>query len=43
MEINKCSDLSWFDINNLPKNMLDCVRAAIENIKNKIFYSEFGR
>ena len=41
-EINKCTELSWFDINNLPKNMVDCVELSIKNIKNGIFYSEFG-
>jgi len=41
-ESHKCSDLSWFDLNNLPKNMVDCVRFSIENIRNNIFYSEFG-
>lgn len=42
IESGKCDDLSWFDINNLPENMVNCVRFSIENIKNGIFYSEFG-
>ena len=42
IESVKCSDLAWFDIDALPKNMVDCVRFSIENIKNGIFYSEFG-
>lgn len=43
MEPHKCDELSRFDINHLPENMLDCVKASIENIRNKTFYSEFGR
>lgn len=43
MEPHKCDELSRFDINNLPENMIDWLRSAIENIKNKTFYSEFGR
>lgn len=42
MEPHKCDELSWFDINNLPKNMIELVEQAIKNIRNKIFYSEFG-
>mgnify|MGYP001618038848 FL=1 len=42
METNKCDDLSWFPINQLPPNMVPYVRAGIENYKNKISFSEFG-
>ena len=41
-EPSKCDDLSWFDINNLPENIIPDVNQAIEYIKNKIFYSEQG-
>ena len=41
-EPNKCDDLSWFDMDNLPKNLLPHVKLALENIKNKVFYSEYG-
>ena len=41
-ERNKCSDLSWFNVDDLPSNMVDCVKFSIENIKNGVFYSEFG-
>ena len=42
MEPNKCSDLSWFDLDNLPNNMIPYIRKVIENIQNEIFYDEFG-
>jgi ADP-ribose pyrophosphatase YjhB (NUDIX family) len=42
MELDECKGLFRFDINNLPENVSDFVRSAIENIKNEIFYSEFG-
>lgn len=41
-EPNKCSELIWCDIKNLPGNTIPYIRAAIGNIKNKNFYSEFG-
>ena len=41
-EPGKCDDLSWFDLDNMPKNIIPDVKYAIECIKNKIFYSEFG-
>ncbi|MEK7658507.1 MAG: NUDIX domain-containing protein [Patescibacteria group bacterium] len=41
-EPNKCDDLSWFDLNNLPENIIPYVKQVIDCIKNKIFYSEFG-
>jgi len=41
-ETNKCDDLSWFDLDKLPENMVPEVRQAINCIKNKIIYSELG-
>jgi 8-oxo-dGTP diphosphatase len=40
-EPNKCDDLSRFDINNLPKNIIPYVHHALNCIANNIFYSEF--
>lgn len=42
MEPHKCDDLKWFSFNNLPDNIIVYVKFAIKNIRNKIFYSEFG-
>jgi len=42
IETNKCDDLSWFNLNNLPENIIPYIKQAINNIQNKIIYSEFG-
>lgn len=42
IETDKCDDLSWFPINDLPQNVIPYVRAAIENYKNKVLFSEFN-
>lgn len=41
-EPEKCEQIKWFDINNLPQNIIDDRLNAIESYKNKVFYSEFG-
>lgn len=40
MEPDKCDDLSWFDITNLPENIVPYIRQAIDCILNNIIYSE---
>lgn len=40
-EPNKCDDLSWFDINDLPENMLPFVRRVLTYISNGVNYSEY--
>jgi len=41
-ESNKCDDLSWFPLDNLPNNMVPYVKFAIEKYQDGLFYSEFG-
>lgn len=42
MEPHKCDDLSWFDLNKLPKNIIPYIKFVIKQIRKNIFYSEFG-
>ena len=41
-EPQKCDDLAWFALDQLPKNIIPYVKRALENYHNAIFYSEFG-
>lgn len=40
-EPGKCDDLSWFDIDDLPADMLPFVRRALTDIANGVSYSEY--
>ena len=42
MEPDKCDELIWIEIDNLPDNMVDYVRAAIENYNKNIRFSIYG-
>lgn len=42
MEPNKCDDISWFPINDLPKNTLPHVREVIERYNDGIPFVESG-
>lgn len=42
VEPNKCDDMQWFPVNNLPENTLPHVRLALEYSQNNIFFSEVG-
>ncbi len=41
-EPDKCDDLSWYPINNLPDNLLPHVKEALDNFKSKTPFSESG-
>lgn len=41
-EPQKCEEVKWFEIDNLPQNMIESRRQAIENAKRKIPYGEYG-
>ena len=42
METDKCDDLSWFDLDNLPDNVLEYVKQAIDSYRDNIPFSEYG-
>ena len=42
MEPEQCSDLSWFDIDNLPGNIVPYVRRGIENYRTGKWFDSFG-
>ncbi len=39
-EIDKCDDISWFNIDSLPTNIVPVVKQTIENYKIGVHYSE---
>ena len=41
-EPHKCDDLSWFDVDKLPDNVIPYIKQALEEITNKVYYSEYG-
>lgn len=41
-EPEKCDDLSWFSLDELPENIIPYIRHVLECIERKVFYSEYG-
>ena len=42
IEPNKCDDISWFSLDELPENTIPYIKYAIDCYKNVIKYCEFG-
>lgn len=42
MEPNKCDDLQWFELDNIPNNTISYIKQAINCFRNGITYSEYG-
>jgi len=42
MEPEKCDDLDWFDINDLPENIIPFIKQVIDCIRKGVLYSEWG-
>lgn len=42
MEADKCDDMSWFDLDELPENLLPYIKEAIENYKKGVSFFESG-
>lgn len=42
MEPERCDDLSWFPICDLPVNTIPYIRRAIENWGNGLFFDSYG-
>ncbi len=41
-EPEKCDDLSWFPMTDLPENIIPYIKQAIDASRNGVIYSEFG-
>lgn len=42
MEPEKCDDLNWFPLDNLPDNTIPYIKQALNSLSSVIFYSEHG-
>jgi 8-oxo-dGTP pyrophosphatase MutT (NUDIX family) len=40
-EPHKCSDLSWFQKDNLPKNMIPVIKSVLNKVNSGEYYSEY--
>lgn len=41
-EPEKCSELAWFALDNLPKNIIPYIKKSIELLNSSVNYYEFG-
>lgn len=42
LETEKCAEMDWFDVDDLPQNTIPYVAQAIRSILDGEYYSEFG-
>jgi ADP-ribose pyrophosphatase YjhB (NUDIX family) len=42
MEPDKCNDIRWFEMDNLPKSTISYVKQAIDCFRKNVRYSEYG-
>ncbi|PID86578.1 hypothetical protein CSB08_00145 [Candidatus Gracilibacteria bacterium] len=42
LELEKCEEIKWFALSNLPENITSQVEICLKVIQNKINYMEFG-
>ncbi len=42
LETNKCDELEWFDLNELPNNTIPYIKYAIEQYLKGKYFSDFG-
>lgn len=43
VETDKCDDMNWFPLNDLPKNIIPSVKHAIQNFLDHVTFSEFDQ
>lgn len=41
-EPDRCDHLAWFDVDDLPENLIPYVRRALENHREGIWFDSFG-
>jgi ADP-ribose pyrophosphatase YjhB (NUDIX family) len=42
MEPHKCDNIGWFDLNELPENLIPTFGHVVQMLEKNVFYSEFG-
>lgn len=41
-EVHNCDEIAWFDVHNLPENMLPSHRYVLNTMKDTMQFSEYG-